>query len=201
MDDREIVGEARRMIERGGLTSLSMRKLAGELGVAPTAIYWHVGGREELLGRVLDAMIAEQPPIEVAGSTARERVRSIARSVRRQVRATPVLRQLAIELGRTAELAVPTQAALARELTAAGLAGDELASTTQTILYTVGGFILLDVMLGQRLAGAPRAHELWQDLDTGGLDPGFLRSMREPPDEDAVFERALDALLDALVPA
>lgn len=200
MDDRKIVEVARAMLETGGLASLSMRKLATELGVAPTAIYWHVGGREELLGRILDDLIAEQPPIVVEGGTARERVRSVVHGLRDQVRATPVLRQLAIEVGRTAELAVPTQIALAHELTAAGLTGKALEEASSSILYALGGFIALDLLIGRQLAHAPRSHELWEGLEPPGIDAAFVERMRQPADIDAIFVRTLDLVIDAVLP-
>ncbi|HEX4776687.1 MAG TPA: TetR family transcriptional regulator, partial [Acidimicrobiia bacterium] len=42
-----IVDEALGIVERDGVDQLSMRKLAAQLGVQPTSIYWHVGGREQ----------------------------------------------------------------------------------------------------------------------------------------------------------
>lgn len=36
------------------LEDLSMRRLAGELGIAPTSMYWHVATKEQLLDLVLD---------------------------------------------------------------------------------------------------------------------------------------------------
>src|SRR5207244_6650430 len=112
----ELVAAARALIEVGGVDALSMRKLAAEVGVAPTAIYWHVGSREDLLNAVLDAMIADLPPIAARGSDARKRLASVARSLRDQVRATTATQALAAELGRTAELSFPGQVALTREM-------------------------------------------------------------------------------------
>ncbi len=200
MDDRKIVEVARAMLEEGGLASLSMRKLATELGVAPTAIYWHVGGREELLGRILDDMTAERPPILPVGDTPRARIRSVAHSMRSEVHLTPLLRQLSIELGRTAELALPCQVVVARELAAAGLSGDALEHAATSLLYTVGGFIALDVLIGGHLRRGPRTHELWSVLEPEGVTPEVADRMRRPSDEDAVFARTVDLLLDALLP-
>jgi TetR/AcrR family transcriptional regulator, tetracycline repressor protein len=200
MDERKIIDVTRGMLETGGLASLSMRKLATELGVAPTAIYWHVGGREELLGRVLDEMVAEMPPVQPAGTTPSERLRSIAHQLREQVRATPVLRQLAIDLGRTAEVALPAQIAVATEMTAAGLSGAAAARASQALLFTVGGFILLDTALGHRFPDAPKAHELWAGLAPEGLDAELVAAMARPPDVEAIFTEAVDRLLDALLP-
>src|SRR5438094_3685918 len=112
-DHERIVAAARALIEAGGVEALSMRKLAAEVGVAPTAIYWHVGSREDLLNAVLDSMIADLPPIRGRGTTARARLASVARSIRDQVRATTTTQQLANALSRNAEVSFPAQVALA----------------------------------------------------------------------------------------
>ena len=124
-DHERIVAAARALIEAGGVEALSMRKLAAEVGVAPTAIYWHVGSREDLLNAVLDAMVDDLPPIAARGTSARARLASVARSIRDQVRATTPTQQLAAELGRTAELSFPGQVALTREMQAAGVGGSD----------------------------------------------------------------------------
>src|SRR5205085_12120086 len=67
-DHERIVAAGRALIEAGGVEALSMRKLAAEVGVAPTAIYWHVGSREDLLNAVLDAMVDDLPPIAARGT-------------------------------------------------------------------------------------------------------------------------------------
>ena len=45
VDRERVVNTARALIEGGGVDAVSMRKLAAEMGVAPTAVYWHVGSR------------------------------------------------------------------------------------------------------------------------------------------------------------
>ena len=68
-----IVAAARGMVEAGGVDALSMRKLAAELDVAHTAIYWHVGSRDELVGAVIDAFLADLGDITPTGRTPRAR--------------------------------------------------------------------------------------------------------------------------------
>ena len=46
---RAVLDAATRLFEEQGVAGLSMRKLAAEVGVAATSIYWHVGNREALL--------------------------------------------------------------------------------------------------------------------------------------------------------
>ena len=65
---------ARAFVTADGVDAVSMRKVAAEVGLAPTAIYWHVGSREDLLNAVLDEIIADLPPIRAGGTGARDRI-------------------------------------------------------------------------------------------------------------------------------
>src|SRR5579871_4333073 len=58
-----LIQAARALVEAGGPDALSMRKVAADVGVAATAIYWHVGSRDDLLHAVLDAMIDLPAPV------------------------------------------------------------------------------------------------------------------------------------------
>ncbi|BAJ28125.1 MULTISPECIES: TetR/AcrR family transcriptional regulator [Kitasatospora] len=62
---RERIADAALLVlEREGLTGLSMRKVAAEIGVQAASLYWHVRNKEELLDLLNDAIIAdaELPP-------------------------------------------------------------------------------------------------------------------------------------------
>ena len=52
-----------------GVESLSMRRLAQELGVVPMALYKHVANKDELFDGMIDVVVGEiDPPIEGRGS-------------------------------------------------------------------------------------------------------------------------------------
>ena len=57
----QVVTTAADLLRRYGLGDLTMRRLARELGVAPGALYWHVGGKQELLVEVADLLLAAVP--------------------------------------------------------------------------------------------------------------------------------------------
>jgi TetR/AcrR family tetracycline transcriptional repressor len=59
LDRDAVVAAARDLIARDGFAALSMRRLAGVLGVAPNALYSHVAGREELIDLLLDEALAD----------------------------------------------------------------------------------------------------------------------------------------------
>lgn len=191
---------ARALVDGGGIDALSMRKVAADAGVAPTAIYWHFGGRDQLLHAVLDEMISERPPLSARGRDPHRRVASLARAMRAEVTATAPMQQLAAELGRGAELSVPAQVALAREVTAAGLHGEEAANAVRAVLFMVGGFILIEDNYRHRPPGTRTTQQLWQDVDDEGIDAGLQAAMRRAPDSDGLFRYALDRLLDAVLP-
>jgi TetR/AcrR family tetracycline transcriptional repressor len=193
------VSAARALIETGGVEALSMRKLAAEVGVAPTAIYWHIGSREDLLNAVLDSMIADLPAIAARGSSPRARLASVARSIRDQVRATTATQGLAAELGRTAELSFPGQVALTREMQAAGVTGSDAAQAVRAVLFLVGGFILLEDNFAHREPGSRTTQELWQGLDDADIDPALRKAMARPANTDGLFDYAVDALLASIL--
>ena len=57
---RERVLEAAiRLADAGGIGSLSMRRLAQELGVEAMSLYYHFANKDELLGAMLDAVYGE----------------------------------------------------------------------------------------------------------------------------------------------
>ncbi|HEX7095878.1 MAG TPA: TetR/AcrR family transcriptional regulator [Acidimicrobiales bacterium] len=200
MSPERIIDAARRMIEADGVEALSMRKLAAELGVAPTAIYWHVGGRDDLLRAVLDQLIREAPPIRARGSTSRARVASVARAIRRQVRDNPVMFQLAQHLDRNPDVSFPWQMALAREVAASGLRGTAAADAVRAVLFLVGGFQLLEGNLRRRPAGSTTTQDLWSAVDDQAIDPALRDAMASALDHDALFDYALDALLRSVLP-
>jgi len=198
-DHERIVAAARALIEAGGVEALSMRKLAAEVGVAPTAIYWHVGSREDLLNAVLDAMVADLPPIVGRGTSARARLASVARSIRDQVRATTPTQQLAAELGRTAELSFPGQVALTREMQAAGVEGSDAAQAVRAVLFLVGGFILLEDNFAHRQPGSRTTQDLWRALEVDDIDPALRKAMARPANTDTLFDYAVDCLLASIL--
>jgi len=57
---RERVFEAAiRLADEGGLESLTMRKLAGDLGVEAMSLYHHVANKNDLVSNIVDRVVAE----------------------------------------------------------------------------------------------------------------------------------------------
>jgi AcrR family transcriptional regulator len=89
-----ILATAVALADDGGDASISMRRIAQELGVVPMALYKHVANKDKLLDGMLDVVVAEiNPPVEGADwkTTMRERILSARRALLRHPWAASVL--------------------------------------------------------------------------------------------------------------
>ena len=64
LDVDRIVAAAVRLADAEGLSALSMRRVAADLGVGAMSLYTHVPGKGELVDLMLDAVLAEMYPDE-----------------------------------------------------------------------------------------------------------------------------------------
>jgi AcrR family transcriptional regulator len=78
-----IVRAALDIVDREGLSALSMRRLGAELGVDPMAAYYHIPNKDALLDAIVEAVMAE---IDLTGddpsASPEERIMYAARSYR-----------------------------------------------------------------------------------------------------------------------
>lgn len=125
----DVVDAALALLDRVGLPDLSMRRLADELGVQPSALYWHVENKQELLAavsaRILapvaeDVSFAANPPLGTAARVLGERLRN--RLLAHRDGAEVVSSSLALGL-----VASPVHLALAERYPAEGRAAAVLA--------------------------------------------------------------------------
>ena len=82
------------LADDAGIESLSMRKLAEELGVVPMALYKHVASKEELLDGMIDVVVGEidPPALETDWKSAvRQRILSARRALLRHPWASRVI--------------------------------------------------------------------------------------------------------------
>ncbi|HZJ25925.1 MAG TPA: TetR/AcrR family transcriptional regulator [Acidimicrobiia bacterium] len=196
-DQRDRILDAAQTIVESG-DPLTMRKLAADVGLAPTAIYWHVGNRSELVDALIDRMIAALGSPRPRGSTPAARIASIARWLRRRVLEQPHLVTLAHEHGRSGALYFPAQAALAREVLVAGLAGEDAANAVRTVLFHIGGSILME--RSEFVGARPMTEPHWSGDDAAGVEPAVAAALAAPVDFDAQFETSLGVLLRAILP-
>jgi AcrR family transcriptional regulator len=192
----KVLATAMRMIENDGVDAFSMRKLAAELGVGTPTVYWHVGNRDELFNRLIEEITEQFGRITPVGRTPAERIASISNTLLREVRARPQLIALSSTQGRGEAIFTKAQAVLAHEVTASGLHGEEAAFAVATILFHLGGFIVLEDALSPdyRVRGA----EVWAQRDTD-IDEAMSTKLHQEVDLDRIFRFTLDAILQSIL--
>jgi AcrR family transcriptional regulator len=79
---RDVTDAAIVLVERDGLSSLTMRRLAAELGCAPMSLYTHVRSRDDLVEAIIDRLIERLDLADVAGETWDQTVRRTLGSYR-----------------------------------------------------------------------------------------------------------------------
>jgi TetR/AcrR family tetracycline transcriptional repressor len=56
---QQVVDAATRVVRTGGYEQMTIRSLAGELGVSPMSLYRHVRNKDDLLDEVVDTLLSE----------------------------------------------------------------------------------------------------------------------------------------------
>lgn len=201
LDRDEVIETALAMVEAGGGESLTMRKLAAELGVAPNSIYWHVGSRHDVIIALIERLAERQAAARVTGANARERVMSAARHVWKAALTHRHVTTLAYEVGATSLLELPLERALAREIGAAGLVGDAARDAQRAILISVGGFLVIALRPDDLVPEPWASTTLWADVDDSMIDPATIDSLTRSADLPALFERTVRAVVDSYIPS
>jgi AcrR family transcriptional regulator len=194
------------LADAGGVESLSMRRLAQELGVVPMALYKHVANKDELLGGMIDVVVAEvDPPIEAAGwkTTMRERILSARRALLRHPWASRVLE--------TRGEPTPAVIGYLDSMMGVFLAGGFSVDLMHHAMHVMGSRILgFSQELFDDVASMPaeEAAEVWSQMadvypNIAKLVPVAIGAHDGPVvgagcDDQFEFEFALDLVLDGL---
>jgi AcrR family transcriptional regulator len=194
----QILDTAFEILDSDGIDRLTVRALAAKLGVAVTAIYWHVGDKQALLDGLVERIIAQLGPVQVRGRAPEDRIMSIGRSLRQTLLRQPDLVAVVHRQGRTAALFQPARRVLVRELATAGLDGAEAALAVQAILNLVIGAVLVDRQVQRQPAQRQTPEELWTADDVPDA-PELLEHLTHPVDEQKLFDFSLGVLVRTLV--
>ncbi|MET9727284.1 TetR/AcrR family transcriptional regulator [Streptomyces zaomyceticus] len=195
----EVLETAAALVRQHGPAALTMRRLAAELGTAVTSIYWHVGNRESLLDALVERTVADLAAITPRGRTPAARIVSVARALRRELRARPHLVAMVHERGLTERMFLPAQRALAQEVHAAGLRGTRAAEVVRAVQVQVVGHVLVERNRERSPAQSPAETELWQTATTDPPDPALARALAAPVDPERLFVTSVRALVNGLL--
>lgn len=148
-----IVGAALGIVDREGMGALSMRRLAGELGVDPMSIYHHLPGKEAVLAGMVERVYGEEMGTPSREGDWRARVRASAGALRGVTRAHP---NLALYVISTPAVAAPAAMrageGLVAALAEAGFPPRSVLRAVDLVADYVNGFALGEI--GGELGGA-----------------------------------------------
>lgn len=119
-DRDHIVATALVLLDEVGLADLTMRRLAAELDVQPSALYWHIRSKQELLAAVADRILDRVQVPANASPTVEDRLHAAAHGIRDALLAyrdgaEVVLSTEALRLGSSRALDLLTSALLSAD--------------------------------------------------------------------------------------
>ncbi|MBG0817287.1 TetR/AcrR family transcriptional regulator C-terminal domain-containing protein [Planomonospora sp. ID82291] len=194
-----IVAAAIALIEREGADAVSMRRIAGELGVGVMSLYNHVPNKAALLDAVAETVLSQIEFADDPDAEWTERVRIQARAFRQIAHHYPrctmvvVSRQLQSAAG-----LLPVERALAT-LHGAGFGGEEAVRVLRVFIAYIVGSLLREV--GVTPTFAPVHHSR---AEIGQVDPvlfpqtSSLAAELGACDHEAEFEFGLELLIRAV---
>jgi TetR/AcrR family transcriptional regulator, tetracycline repressor protein len=133
-----ILEAALAMVKRVGVQNVSMRALSEELGVSPTAIYWHFRSQRDLIqaivGQVYEHILAH---IATPSTDWRERLRVFLRGGFDVLLQYPGMGRFMMIEGRSVPVHYQVQEAGARVLLAAGTPAAEAALKVSVMMHAI----------------------------------------------------------------
>jgi AcrR family transcriptional regulator len=200
----KIVRAARDLLDREGLSALSMRRLADDLGIGTMTLYGYFRSKEELLDAVVDLggeEIGRAVPAKGAGGEWRPQMRSLMIGIREALGRHPAI----VELRRARPLLSPgalsvTEAGM-RILREAGFSHREAGRVYRILFVYTFGFSAFGPRPGST-AERDLSIEALSGLPADRY-PTLVEGAREASDsmaDETLYERGLDALLAGFDP-
>ncbi|MEU7855027.1 TetR/AcrR family transcriptional regulator C-terminal domain-containing protein [Nonomuraea sp. NPDC049141] len=153
----EVVDAALRYVDEHGLEALTMRALAKEMGVYPTALYWHTGTKAQLVAAVSARVLEEIVLPSEQGTAWDDWLMAMARLCREAMHRHPNLAPIIGSQLVVTTTAVPFVERVVGVLERAGFAGEELVHVYNAVIGFVLGWITLELS-----AGPADAKDGWQ---------------------------------------
>ena len=191
-----MVTKALELVEAEGPDALTMRRLAAELDVTTTTIYWHVGSRDELITDIIRQQSEQLAARPIKGTTPRQRIMAAATHIWESAVEHRAITSLAHQSGASSLLQHPLELALAAELEAAGLTGPAAALAQRSILATITGFLVLALRDEASIREDSRSTTLWASTEAD-LDRSTIDALAAPHDLPKLFEVTLQAVVDS----
>ncbi|MFJ4183755.1 TetR/AcrR family transcriptional regulator [Kitasatospora sp. NPDC089509] len=201
----EVVGTARRIVAEEGVGKLTMRRLAGEIGSTPMALYHHVRNKEELLVLLLDDYAARAlRPVELPADP-RERVLAAATAIHDALAACPWIVEVLAADDLFSTHALWYVERIVDGLVDCGLSPERAAQGYRAIWYYTTGEIVVRATAAERRAGDDRP--TYREQVFAALDPAEYPRLAqvagrwEPVTAQDAYGDGLNALVTGLLAA
>ncbi|WP_437570291.1 TetR/AcrR family transcriptional regulator [Sorangium sp. So ce542] len=178
-----IAAAALAVIDREGLAALSMRAVAGELGMSTMALYRYVSDREQLERLVVDLVLGAVDVEVPARAAWTQRVTLLVARVRDAVRAHPSVIPLMLTHRHSSEGVRRFGEALLGVLTEAGFAGAERVIAFRGLISYVIGALQAEHLGPLSGAGTAQLAAL-SEADYPFLSATARDARRVPPDQE-----------------
>ncbi|MHC5909011.1 TetR/AcrR family transcriptional regulator [Streptomyces sp. S6] len=201
----EVIGTARRIVDREGVDRLTMRRLATEIGSTPMALYHHVRNKEELLVLLLDDYATRSLHRPELPSRPRERVVVAAAAIHDALAACPWIVEVLTADDLMSASALWFVEQIVDGLIEGGLSPEQAVHGYRAIWYYTAGEIVVRTTAARRRADDGRT--TYREQVFTGLDPDELPRLAQVADrwgpltaEDTYLE-GLRSLVDGLLTA
>ncbi|WP_207939013.1 TetR/AcrR family transcriptional regulator [Actinomadura darangshiensis] len=191
----EIIDTARRIVDEEGVERLTMRRLAGEIGSTPMALYHHVRDKDELLLLLLDDYAARMMRKPGLPAEPRERVVVVAAAIRAVLAPCPWIAEVLTADDLMSESALWFVEQILDGLAECGLSPERAVHGYRAIWYYTAGEIIVRAAAARRRAGDDRP--TYRDRVFAGLDGTELPRLAEVAPQWAPLT-AQDTYLDGL---
>jgi TetR/AcrR family transcriptional regulator, tetracycline repressor protein len=200
LSTERIVAAALEIARTDGVDAVSIRRLAAHLGAARMSLYRHIPDKDTLLGMVANAVAENEIDIpDPRDGTWDQRLRELARSMRRQLQAYPGLVDLLATRGNTGVGGLRLVESILQILYGAGVTESQAARYYLVFIdiivgrvhREVHGDVVAPARTGQLLAAAARRTDEFPLL-------ARTRAHLEKLTPADIFEAELDLLVDTI---
>jgi AcrR family transcriptional regulator len=192
LDRSTIAATAIGIVDRDGPDGVSMRRLAGELGVSAMALYNHVAGKQEVLDAVAEHVLAEVVPPDPALPW-RDRVEGVLLGLRAAYRRHPRAMPLVQTAGSVAPVTLQPMEAVLAALADGGVAPDAALELWSVLVGLANGHVAYEL----------RGHLQREDRRAAPIDatrfPHVIGALDADVNWDRAFLGGLRGVLDAAV--
>ena len=200
---KAIVDAALALLDRDGLSGLSMRKLAQELDAGAASLYWHVGDKEELLSLLLDRIVGESKIPAPDPANWQEQVKEMGRETRRLLQRHRDAAQISMGRIPAGPESLPVLERYLAVLAAAGLPPRVIAYAADMFALYVGGFAFEESLrvppLGDASASTAQLADYYRSLPPDAFPTLVgLADDLTAGDADERFEFGLELLVRGL---